>query len=63
MPSLDYSSLENMWDARNMKAYTTEESYHKYRAEYAGFFPVGMRNIWWVQECDLVWIIMQKEDP
>jgi hypothetical protein len=22
-----------------MKAYTTEESYHKYRVEYAGFFP------------------------
>jgi hypothetical protein len=39
MPSRDYSSHENTWDARNMKAYTTEESYHTYRVEYAGFFP------------------------
>jgi hypothetical protein len=39
MPSRDYSSHENTWDARNTKAYTAEESYHKYRAEHAGFFP------------------------
>jgi hypothetical protein len=38
MPSRDYSSHENMWDAQNTKAYTAEESCHKYRAEYAGFF-------------------------
>jgi hypothetical protein len=37
--SWDYSSHENMWDDRNTKAYTAQESYHKYRAEYAGFFP------------------------
>jgi hypothetical protein len=28
-----------MWDARNTKAYTTEESCHNCRAEYASFFP------------------------
>jgi hypothetical protein len=39
MPSLDYSSHENTWDARNTKAYTAEESCHKYRAKYVGFFP------------------------
>jgi hypothetical protein len=38
--SQDNSSHENTWDARNTKAYTAEESCHKYRAEYAGFFPV-----------------------
>jgi hypothetical protein len=38
MPSWDYSSHENRWDARNTKAYTAEESCHKYRVEYAGFF-------------------------
>jgi hypothetical protein len=36
---LNYSSHENTWDARNTKAYTAKESCHKYRAEYAGFFP------------------------
>jgi hypothetical protein len=30
---------ENMWDAWNTKAYTAEESCHKYRAEYARFSP------------------------
>jgi hypothetical protein len=39
MPSRDYSSHENTWDAWNAKAYTAEESCHKYRAEYSGFFP------------------------
>jgi hypothetical protein len=28
-----------MWDTRNTKASIAEESYHKYRAEYACFFP------------------------
>jgi hypothetical protein len=27
------------------------------------FSPVGMRNIWWVDECALVRIRTQKEDP
>jgi hypothetical protein len=49
--------------ARNTKAYTTEESYYKYRVEYVGFSPIGLRNIWWVHECDLVRIRTQKEDP
>jgi hypothetical protein len=42
MPSRDYSTHGNPWDVQNTKAYTAEESCHKYRAEYA---PVGMRNI------------------
>jgi hypothetical protein len=32
MPSPDYSSHENTWDAQNTKANTAEESCHKYRA-------------------------------
>jgi hypothetical protein len=39
MPSQDYSSHENMWYARNTKAYTIEESCHKYMVQHAGFFP------------------------
>jgi hypothetical protein len=39
MPSQYYSSHENTWDARNMKAYTAKELCHKYSAEYACLFP------------------------
>jgi hypothetical protein len=37
--SCDYSSHEIRGNARNTKAYNVEESCHKYRAEYVGFFP------------------------
>jgi hypothetical protein len=36
--SIPFTGLQT-WDAWNMMSYTAEESCHKYRAEYAGFFP------------------------
>jgi hypothetical protein len=57
--SQDYSNHENMWDAQNTKAYTTQESFHKFRTEYAGFFP-GRHAKYFAA---LIRIRTQKEDP
>jgi hypothetical protein len=63
MPSRDYSSHENTWDARNMKAYTTKESCHKYWVEYAGFSP--SRHVKYLVGTRVCFgpIRTQKEDP
>jgi hypothetical protein len=54
LPSRDYSSHENTWDARNMKATLLRNPVTSIGWYMHAFSPVGMRNIWWVHECALV---------